>query len=211
MEEYFVYVIGKKEDLVHPFDNCYIGVSKDIKRRWKNHTRSKFRIGHFIRKYSLTFEDNMIVIFSGPEKIAFEKEFELRPEPIMGLNEAAGGKGGTTKYTSERNKKISKKLKGQKRTPEQIKRIKDSKKDAHHGNKNPNSKKWIIFSPANEKFVIYGELFKFCEEKQLTFSLLRKADGIPIPEVNTKKFHPKNKDLLARRFNSVGWISIKEK
>ena len=206
---YCVYAIGSKESLLNlKYEECYIGVTKDPKNRWIRHSKSSYLIGRSIRKNCWNIEDNFVVIFKGSSTECFEKESEYRPLPFMGLNEASGGRGGHTKYSSERNKKISNALKGVRKTYGE--KISATKKQngSSRGEKNSNAKKWILISPNEEKFILNGELFSFCKQNFLSANTLRLYLGEKVPPICTK-YRGKGiiKDI---RNNTTGWLLIKE-
>lgn len=207
----YVYVIGLKKDLVEPYQNCYIGVTNNLSLRWKGHEGSIYTIGHFIRDNNLSFEENMIVIFESDAKTCFRLENELRPLSNMGLNEAAGGKGGYTRYSSERNKKISDKLSNKSKSHEHKSKISTIRKakGLASGENNPRAKKWILTSPEKIVYNISGNLQAFCKEKEILWSVLMKYINTPVPpytENGYGGFRPKDEKHKQHRINSNYWI-----
>lgn len=202
---YIVYAIGRKEDLVEPYTNCYIGVTNDKNRRWKNHLASKYTVGNFIRDNKLS-PSNMITIYEGDEEACYELEQKFRPFPFMGLNESTGGRGGKTTYTQSRNKKISEALSGKKKSEAHINSISDAKKQkgSSKGKKNPNAKKWHLTSPDNNVYYIHGNLNIICESLDVLENVLRKNLGHVVPKVSAK-FRPKDIAHMEKRMNTTGW------
>lgn len=91
-------------------NKSYIGVSIDPKRRFNEHMIAEHSlIGRAIRKYDLKI-DSMSIIFTGAVNECFDKETELRPEPNMGYNLAAGGNGGETRRGFSHNDKTKEKI-----------------------------------------------------------------------------------------------------
>jgi predicted GIY-YIG superfamily endonuclease len=209
MTKNYVYAIGLEKDLVEPYSNCYVGVTIDIERRWQNHTKSRYTVGSFIREYNLTFQKNMIIIFSGDEESCYLMEEKYRPFPNIGLNEAKGGFGGTTKITLERNKKISKKLKGIPKSEEHKRKLSESRKTKNisKGSNNPNAKKWLIVSPSNDTIIVEGNLEGFCKENKLLSSCLRYYRGTQVPPLSKGigGFRAKNDESKKFRENTIGW------
>jgi hypothetical protein len=207
MKKYYVYAIGKKENLISPYDFCYIGVTNNLAKRWLLHLKSKYTVGQYIRNNNLTFETNMIILFEGLEEICYDIESSYRPLPFMGLNEASGGHGGYTKYTEERNKKISKKHKNRIKTPEHIQKIMSSRKK-YNGAENPNSKTWCLQDPKGLKYIIKGNLAEFCQKQGLLESCLRRYKNDVVPNPNYSGFggyRVKNEKSKILRENTTGW------
>lgn len=205
--QYMLYAIGKKEDLVSPYNNCYIGVTHRIEKRWTEHSKSKFTVGNYIRKHSLTFEENMIILFFGSSQECYSKEIEYRPYPFMGLNESIGGVGGyKIPHTQETKDKISKAHKGRK-TPWMYKVVENRR--SYDGQGNPNAKKWLITSPKNDKYIIEGSFINFCEENKIMHTVLRKYINTIVPPLNEKNgrggFRPKDDNAKYLRDNTSGW------
>lgn len=208
----YVYAIGKKEDLMPPYTNCYIGVTDYLEKRWIRHTKSKYTVGKFIRKHKLT-RDNMIVILESDKDKCFELEEMLRHNPNMGLNEAKGGMGGYTSYTKERNEKISKCHVGKTLSEEHKKNISKSKKGQASGNKNNKAKKWLLVSPEGIKYYIHGNLYQMCENLRILPSALRYYKNNVVPEIKSNTqggFREKNEKSKELRMNTTGWILFEE-
>lgn len=205
---YCVYAIGQQEDLSsNNYSSCYVGVTNNPVRRWKAHQKSKYTVGKYIRSELLTFENNFKIIYEGSEDSCYEMEESLRPIPRMGLNEAVGGLGGYTIYDEQRNQKISKALKGRSKTSEHVRKVVDSR-GSYGGEKNPNSKQWVLVSPSGTEHRITGTLQKFCEDNNLLRSCLMRYRGKKVPQINTNSYggyRPKNARSLLLRENSVGW------
>lgn len=209
-KKWFVYVIGLEEDFDGKYNNCYIGVTVDPARRWKNHEKSNFTVGRFIRTFELTYEKNMIILFSGTDKECFDLEAKMRPVAFIGLNEASGGKGGYTVYTEERNNKISKALTGKSKTEEHIQKIMSTREKlkTHSGKRNPSAKKWRFTSPTDETFIVEGTFQQFCNEHKLLASCLRYYKGKNVPYLETNKYggYRKKSDVsFELRSNTSGW------
>lgn len=208
----YVYAIGKTEELIPPYKNCYIGVTDDLDRRWDYHVRSEYTVGKYIRKHNLKRE-NMISIFETDKDECFEIEKMLRYKPSMGLNEATGGKGGYTSYTKERNEKISKAHKGKTLGENHKKKISIAKKGKSAGKKNNRAKKWILTSPSGVVYNIHGNLHEVCESLNLLTATLRYYVNSAVPEVASVKiggFREKNEKSKDLRMNTTGWSLFEE-
>lgn len=214
---YFVYHISA----THNLNDGYIGVTNNLERRWKYHSKSEYTIGRIIRNKGWTIENNMKIIFSGKEEDCYEMEILLRPKPLIGLNESAGGQGGNKyEYLSLiskkiRNQKISQKLKGRNHTwGDKISKTRKEKQMAK-GSNNPRAVKWKLISPQKEKFYIIGGLQKFCDENKLLRSCLRRYVNLIVPNINQNGFggyRAKNKISEELRKNTTGWtLYIMEK
>ena len=92
MKIYNVYVIGPAQD-EFPYYESYVGVTSNLKSRWNQHLRRDSLIGNHIRLNNLNCSC-MRSIYTGTQKECFSLERKLRPIPFIGLNEAAGGRGG---------------------------------------------------------------------------------------------------------------------
>jgi hypothetical protein len=207
---YYVYAIGDPINIANKnYSECYIGVTNDTLSRWSSgHSKSKYSVAKAIKKNSWTYEKNMIIIFSGDAKECFELEYKLRPLPFMGLNEAVGGKGGHTKYTPERNKKISDALKGIPKTYGD--KISKTKKEngSSKGSRNSKAVKWILKNPNGDVYNLHGELFNFCKENMLSANTLRCYLDKPVPPICTKY---RGIGIIKEiRNNTTGWLLIKE-
>lgn len=211
--QYIVYAIGKYEDLKEPYDGCYIGVTHRPEKRWKEHARSKRKVGQYIRENILTYEQNMIILFHGSCEECYCYELTLRPVADMGLNEAIGGLGGyKIPHTEETKQKISKAHKGRK-TPWIHKTIANRK--TYEGSENPHAKKWLLTSPDGMMYNVTGNLSKFCEEHQILLSCIRYYEGQNVPPTTNNKYggyRAKNEKSRKLRENSTGWkLDIMEK
>ena len=168
----FLYVIGK--ELNEPYTNCYVGVTIEPKRRWKEHSKSKFKVGQNIRQNLWNFDENFKIIWEGEVEKCYLLETSLRNKTNIGLNTAKGGHGGFTSYTKERNLKISNKLTGLHKSEEHKIEISNSKKlnKSHVADKNSKAKSWVLIDPQNNIFYLKGTLISFCEERSLIASTL---------------------------------------
>lgn len=204
--DYFVYVIGKKEDMVEPYTKCYIGVTKDLIRRWNSHKKSNYTVGEYIRTHNLT-QDNMSVIFHGTEEECFNMENKLRPYPLMGLNEAVGGGGGFTSYTLERNEKISKAMKNRNMTWGDKVSISRKEKKIAAGSNNVRAKRWKLTDPIGNVYIVDGNLNKFCEDNKILAACLRTNLGTIIPpiKVGYGGFRALSDEHRHLRENTSGW------
>jgi len=205
---YFVYAIGKLENLIPPYAECYIGVSNFLERRWKGHAKSKYTIGKYIRLHDLKFKNNMIVIHMGSKEDCFDIERQMRSLPMMGLNEAIGGHGGFTSYSDERNKLVSEKLKNRNMT--WADKVSKTRKDngVAKGIRNPSAKKWQLTSPEGNVIMCHGNLQEMCDEKNILMSCLKRYMGSVVPDINTNGYggyRAKNENSKQLRINSVGW------
>jgi hypothetical protein len=206
--DYVVYAIGITEDLMPPYDKCYIGVTNKPKNRWNVHYKSDYTVGKFIREHNLTYENNMIIIFNGTSNECFTKENEMRPVEFIGLNEAPGGCGGKTVYNKARNEKISKALKGRKIT--WMSKIIESRGD-YNGNKNPRAKKWLIINPSGKKYNVHGNLQQFCKENNISSVVLYNNKGTVVPPPKYGGYggyRPKDEKSKIKRENTSGWMLV---
>jgi len=124
------------------------------------------------------------------------------------------------KLKSDYSKEISKRFTGLIRSQEQIERWKDTynrksetekKKLARNSanacrlngslalEKNPKAKKWIILSPYGEKFLLFGNLTQFCDEKMLSMRTLLKNSGNAVIKC------PSASAAGQRYYNTIGW------
>lgn len=113
---HFVYWIRKKEH-TNAYSEGYIGVTHDIKRRWREHKTEAFMnrhpnsfLGNSIKKY----KDDLIyeILFVGNEDDCYKYEEFLRPTQNIGWNLRSGGPVG--KMSDEGRKRNSERLKGKK-------------------------------------------------------------------------------------------------
>lgn len=207
----FVYAIGHEDDLIMcNYDDCYIGVTINPEKRWKSHEKSGYYVSKAISKYKWCFEKNMKIIFEGEESECFSMEEKYRPFPLMGLNEASGGRGGYTSYTEERNRKISKAMKGKpKHYGDKISATKKAN-GSSKGSKNVQAKKWKLIDPTGKAYILDGELFSFCEDNNLSVMTLRNNIGKTIGEISPK-FRDHGKPMSReKRINTTGWTLFKE-
>lgn len=208
---YFVYAIGDAADLESKtYDSCYIGVTNNPFNRWKAHVKSGYTVSKAIAKYNWTYASNMKILFEGSSEECFSLEEKYRPIPLMGLNEASGGKGGYTSYSAERNEKISNSLKG--KTKEYGHKISATKKlnGSSKGSKNAKAKKWRLVDPNGVEYFLNGELFSFCEEHKLSVMTLRNNLGNRIGEISPK-FRDHGKPMSReKRISTTGWTLFKE-
>lgn len=206
--QYFVYAIGKEEDLISPYSNCYIGVTNFLEKRWKYHSKSRYTVGKYIREYGLTFETNMIVIHMGSSEECFKIENEMRPLPFIGLNEAAGGHGGSTVYSDVRNKLVSEKLKNRDILwADKISKTRIERSVAK-GIKNPRAKIWELTSPDGNVIICQGNLQSVCDKNMILLSCLKRYLGSVVPDIDTNGYggyRAKNEISKQLRLNSVGW------
>jgi predicted GIY-YIG superfamily endonuclease len=208
-----VYVIGKSEDIVHPYVNCYVGVTNNLKHRWRGHVKSPYTVGEYIRKHDLKFKD-MHVIFTGSSEECFEIEQNLRPIPLIGLNEAVGGRGGYTSYTAESSRKKSLAIKASRKIKPMTTwahKIVENRR-TYDGDQNPNAKKWVAISPSGKRHNITTSLEKFCFEKELLLRPLRGNIGkeVPPPTTGYGGFRAKNEEQRKMRNNTTGWKLVME-
>jgi hypothetical protein len=203
---YMVYVIGLQQDITPPYLNCYVGVTNDLDRRWKYHEKSKYSVGRYIRDHNLSQNDNMIVVFSGSEEECFDKEHQLRPLERIGLNEAAGGHGGFTSYSKERNDKISAALTGRKVT--WMHKVVASR-GSYKGSNNPSAKTWRLVDPEGNEYDVCGSLQEFCDERYLLVSSLTYYKGKQVPPIKNNGYggyRAKSEDSKQKRENTSGWM-----
>lgn len=93
----------------------YIGVTNNVKRRWKEHILKKHCVhfGNAITKY----QDDLVweIIFIGPKEGCYQLEEYFRPTPGIGWNIAQGGNCSNNvnrKLSDETKDKLSKSRKG---------------------------------------------------------------------------------------------------
>jgi len=207
----FVYAIGSIHNLNNKkYDECYIGVTKDLLRRWKYHTTSGYSVSRAIKKYKWIFEENMRCIYSGETELCFDIESSLRPFPFMGLNEASGGKGGKTNYSPERGRKISDALRGRVRSEEHRKNISSSKKGTFSGMKNPKAKIWKLVDPDGKETIILGNLQDHCDKLGLCWSVLKKKLGTVVGEISPKFRDNGDITIRVKREKTIGWKLLEE-
>lgn len=224
----YVYAIGKEEDLFDPYDNCYIGVTDDPNTRWKQHCKSPYKVGDFIRHNNLTQTLNMKIIFEGSDSMCFQTEESMRPDWNMGLNIAKGGHGGRVceiyesgysfdkneyakRYTSERNTKISSALKSIPKSDTHKEAISKTRAGsmATSGKNNGSAKKWRLTSPSGVVYNLHGTLTEECTKMNLLESALKRYIGTSVPEPNYSGFggyRPKNDKSKVLRENTSGWM-----
>jgi hypothetical protein len=113
----FVYHIP---DPAHPNSllHGYVGVSLNVRHRFKGHVRGPGRLADILKKTPVPFED-VKILFMGPMDECYTKENALRPTPFIGWNESPGGKGPNYTYSINKLKKI--------RSENQSQRMKDAK------------------------------------------------------------------------------------
>jgi hypothetical protein len=224
----YLYAIGLIEDLVEPYNNCYIGVTSNLENRWNQHLKSKYKVGEFIRENSLNKESNMKIIFSGDESDCFELEESLRPSWNVGLNIAPGGRGGKVcekyesgfsyskeeyvkRYSKNRSEKISTSLTNRKKTLSHKKAISKTRSlsKATVGKNNGKAKKWLLTSPDGVIYYIHGNLDQECKNMNLLITALKRYKGMPVPIPNYNGFggyRPKSDASKLLRENTSGWI-----
>jgi len=209
---FYVYHISDSPDV----EDGYIGVTKNPKRRWCEHIKSKYTIGVYIRKHSWTYENNFTIIFTGTYKECYDMELKLRPISMLGLNESSGGSGGDT-YTGLsierkllRNKAISKSHTGRIRTLEHSLNISLAKKSCGNliGSKNINAKMWKLICPKGTETIIHGMLQQYCDEHNLLITCLRYYINDTVPDIvkNTMGgYRKKSEHSFMLRQNTTGW------
>ena len=208
---YFVYAIGNSDDIkMQNYSNCYIGVTNNPELRWNSHVKSGYTVSRAINENAWIFSDNMQILFSGDEELCFDMESKLRPMPLMGLNEAAGGKGGRTVYSAERGKKISQALSGRCKSQEHKKKISLAKTGVYGGENNPRAISWVLIDPTAKEYKTRGNLQAFCEELGLCWSALRANVGMVVGEISPKFRDNGNIMNRVKRTNTIGWKLIKE-
>lgn len=210
--DYYLYAIGFENDLINKeYDNCYIGVTNNPKKRFENHSKSGYTVCQHIQLYEWTYEKNMLILYNGNEQECFLLEEKYRPLPLMGLNEATGGKGGYTSYSKQRNEKVSKALKGRNIFwNEKISKTR-KEKGISSGTKNPMAKKWKFIDPFGNEYIVDGNYHQFCEEHNLSHAALRRILGNQLGEISPKFRDHGNQSSRDRRINSTGWTLFEEK
>lgn len=208
---YFVYAIGNSDDIkMQNYSNCYIGVTNNPQLRWNSHVKSGYTVSRAINENGWNFEQNMQILFSGSDESCFDIESKLRPMPLMGLNEAAGGKGGRTSYTAERNKKISEALSGVAKTEDHKRKISKSKIGVVSGANNPKAKNWKLIDPSGKEYSTRGNLQKYCKELGLCWAALSRNLGMVVGNISPKYRDNGNPMNRVMRTNTIGWKLIKE-
>ena len=207
---YYIYAIGTSDMLEPPYLCCYIGVTNDLDARWKSHYASPYTVGRFVRDNQLNKSDRMVVLFRGTEEECFSQEAAYRPLPIIGLNEASGGKGGHTKYTAERAAKISSALRGKSKSADHVAKIKASLKanGSRVGRKNGSAKVWVLTDPNGRVHHLHGNLSQTCAQFGLLESTLRYNKGHVVPGLHTGRpggYRAKSEESKLRRENTTGW------
>ncbi len=150
----------------------------------------------------------MRVIFEGSKEVCFDLEREIRPIEYMGLNEAKGGCGGYTKYTQERNGKISAKLKGVPKSLEHRRNLSIARIGKFGKEKNPRATHWLLISPNGIECLIHGNLQATCEILKISCATLRNNLGSTVGNVSVK-YTCQDPELCAIRQNTVGWTLSK--
>jgi hypothetical protein len=192
------------------YSNCYIGVTNNPELRWNSHVKSGYTVSRAINENGWNFEDNMQILFSGDDESCFDMESKLRPMPLMGLNEAAGGRGGRTSYTPERGKKISQALSGKGKSEEHRKKISLAKTGVYEGENNPRAVSWVLIDPQGNEHKTRGNLQVFCEDLGLCWTALRANVGMVVGEISPKFRDNGNPLNRLKRANTIGWKLIKE-
>lgn len=205
---YYVYAIGflsciEQQD----YNNCYIGVTNNLDNRWNGHSKSKYTVGKAIREHGWTRKDNMVVLFQGSEEVCFDKEVVFRPFALIGLNEAAGGRGGFTAYSKSRAEKIAAAHKGKKKTLAHRAALSKSRieQKTAQGERNPKAKTWELVDSSGKGYIIKGRLESFCKEHNILPTVLIRYRGASVPPASRKS---RSVDLehFNKRINTIGWI-----
>ena len=199
---YCLYLIGEN------IKNGYIGVSNNIKQRFKTHSKSKYYIGNYIRKHQLNLSNIKILCYSSKE-YCFDLENKLRPNKSMGMNIAIGGHGGYTVYDSNRSKKISVALKGREKSLEHRKNISKSREGFCSGQNNGNAKLWKFINPQGEKFIVSGNCQLFCTEQKILFRCLLKYKNKKVPPIISGTcggYRSTSPQQLQWRKNTTNWM-----
>lgn len=107
---------------------------------------------------------------------------EEQKEKRKQLQIEAGGWFGGRNHSEESKMKISNATRGAKNPmygkshkKETLEKMSLAKKDIYNGSDNPNSKIYEVVSPNGMKYIVNGELKKFCEEKNISYSTLCKC------------------------------------
>lgn len=207
---YFVYAIGNSNDIeMNNYSTCYIGVTNNPSKRWNAHVKSGYAVSKAINDSGWNFDDNMKVLFSGDAESCFDLESKLRPMPLMGLNEASGGKGGCTTYTPERAKKISEALSGRVKSEDHKRKISESKIGAVSGANNPKAKNWILIDPSGNQYRTCGNLQDYCKQLGLCWAALSRNLGMVVGEISPKFRDNGNPMNRVKRTNTIGWKLLK--
>jgi hypothetical protein len=207
----YVYAIGFQQDLLdQAYQNCYIGVTVNPEKRFKDHSKSGYTVCQYIQENHWTYENNMQILYTGNAEECYNLEEMYRPMPLIGLNEAAGGHGGHTSYSKERNAKISKALTGRKMS--WGKKVSDTKKanGSSKGHKNSMAKTWKFVDPSGVCYVIVGNYQEFCEEQNISHAALRRVISTPLGEISPKFRDHGNENSRKKRINSTGWTLFEE-
>ena len=127
------YYIGVHKTETKDFDG-YFGSGKNLKR-----SILKYGIENFIRETIQQFDTKELAFIA--ERLYLEQIDDLNC-----YNIAEGGHGGYTEYTDERNKKISNKITGIKRSEQTKNKHRLNKQGKYKAETNPNAKKWKLIS-----------------------------------------------------------------
>jgi len=105
----------------------------------------------------------------------WEEEIEKRNK----IQQERGGFFKGHKHSEDSKKKISDSITGEKNpmfgkkhSDESLKKMRETKIGMFDGSDNPNSKTFLIESPSGESFILKGNVKKFCEENNLSYSTL---------------------------------------
>jgi group I intron endonuclease len=102
-----IYAVYKIENLIN--GKCYIGISNNYKRRWREHKKSPYAVGKAIRKYGVdNFSFEVIYCASTFEHVMemetfFIKEYNSKK---AGYNLTEGGEGTVGRIVTPEQRKI---------------------------------------------------------------------------------------------------------
>ena len=137
---YYLYQI-KYKGTDTPLTEGYIGVTRKISTRWRQHKRDANGVRSSAKIHQLMYKAGLdkfeiIELFSGTKDEMYAKELELRPVDNIGWNTLPGG----GKFPGQK--------KGFKMSPEAKAKMSKAKK-GHNTNKGTNNPKWKGFYVVN--------------------------------------------------------------
>lgn len=205
-----------------PNKKTYIGFTNQnkVEDRWYEHKISSTRSGKKTKLYAAIKKygfDNIV------KEIIYENEdaeYTLNVmEPFFikennsitnGYNMCPGGNKGPVKhgknngtYALRKNKKMNEWF-----TEEQIIKWKKSMSSSHGGENNVHARKLLLTSPEGIEYIVHGKLKLFCNNKNISFSVLYDClvKGITIvPSISSKSRFKNGKEQKQRRMNTTGW------
>lgn len=106
--------------ITSPSGKAYVGITKDVQKRWGEHSHSQYAVGNAIRKYGDAMRYEVLATVESWEEVcAMEEDFivSYNTKTPNGYNLTDGGDGSFGyKHTDETRAKISKAHTGKKHT-----------------------------------------------------------------------------------------------